>query len=301
MSNPNASLHARSPLAFEVHPPEPGRSLPLVFDSPHSSTYIPPDMDTIASRQSLLTSWDAYVDEIWRPATRVGGTLLTAQFHRAYVDANRDSLDIDQDMLSSLWPITLRPSKLTERGMGLVRRYALPGEPMYHRKLRVDEVRKRIALYYEPYHDALRVLLDTAADQFGAVWHINCHSMKSTGNAMNVDKGTARPDIVVSDNDGRTADPGFTWFVADCWRSMGYTVSINAPYKGGEIVKRYGRPQANRHSIQIEINRRLYMNEATFVQTEGFHALQAHTKDFLRMLRDHVIACSEKGARHRRG
>lgn len=299
--NHNPSPHAQPPVAFEVLPPVQGRSLPLVLDSPHSSTYVPPDMDTIASRQSLLTSWDAYVDEIWRPATRVGGTLLTAQFHRAYVDANRDSLDIDQDMLSGPWPIALRPSKLTERGMGLVRRYALPGEPMYHRKLHVDEVRKRIALYHEPYHDALRVLLDTAADQFGAVWHINCHSMKSTGNAMNVDKGSTRPDIVVSDNDGSTADPGFTWFVADCWRSMGYTVSINAPYKGGEIVKRYGRPQANRHSIQIEINRRLYMNEATFVQTAGFDALKAHTEDFLWMLRDHVIASPGKGARHRRG
>jgi N-formylglutamate deformylase len=163
---------------------------------------------------------------------------------------------------------------------------------MYHRKLRVEEVRKRIALYYEPYHEALRMLLDTAAEQFGAVWHINCHSMKSTGNAMNVDNGSARPDIVVSDNDGSTADPGFTWLVADCWRSMGYTVSINAPYKGGEIVKRYGRPQANRHSIQIEINRQLYMNESTFVQTEGFRALQAHTEDFLRMLRNHVKACT---------
>jgi len=140
-----------------------------------------------------------------------------------------------------------------------------------------------------------------AAQRFGAAWHINCHSMKSTGNAMNVDKGSARPDIVVSDSDGTTADPGFTRFVADHWRSMGYTVSINDPYKGGEIVKLYGRPHLKRHSIQIEINRRLYMDESTFVQTAGFDVLKAHTEDFLQALRGYINARSEEAYQRRCG
>ena len=105
---------------------------------------------------------------------------------------------------------------------------------------------------------------------------------------MNIDDRQSRPDVVVSDRGGTTADPGFTQWVGNCWSDLGYHVTINYPYKGGEIIRRYGAPADGRHSIQIEVNRRLYMDEATFEPHDGITRLEADVRTFLFKLRSRI-------------
>jgi N-formylglutamate deformylase len=265
-------------------------AVPVVFDSPHSGTLLPPDTETIATRAALHSGWDAWVDELWASAPLHGCVLLAATFHRMYIDVNRARDDIDPELLSEPWPGGSQVSDACRRGMGLVRRLALPHEPMYDRQLSVDEVRRRIERYYDPYHDALGRLLDSAYERWGRVWHIDCHSMKSTGNLMNVDAGASRPDFVVSDRDGTSADPTFTRWVADRIADMGYSVTVNEPYRGAELIRRFSDPAAGRHSIQIEINRRLYMNEKTVTKSPGFAALRSDLEQLAQRLARHVQA-----------
>ena len=59
------------------------------------------------------------------------------------------------------------------------------------------------------------------------------------------------------------------------WPGFGYEVAINRPYKGQELVRRYANPARNRHSLQIEINRALYMDERTGAKSASFAPLQA--------------------------
>lgn len=270
-----------------LQPSNPAVRVPLVVDSPHSGLKFPADARCVAPADALLTSWDAYVDRLMASTPEAGGTLIAASFHRAYIDANRDELDVDRELLGEPWP-ELVPTAYSARGMGLIRRWALPGVPMYDRPLAVSEVKRRITHYYRPYHAALQKALDEAHQQFGAVWHVDCHSMKSTGNAMNVDSGQARPDLVISDGEGTTADPQFTAWAAQCWRDLGYRVNVNDPYKGGGIVRRYGAPHLKRHSIQLEFNRKLYMNEATFEPNAGIEKLEDDVRTFLIQLRQHI-------------
>jgi N-formylglutamate amidohydrolase len=108
-----------------------------------------------------------------------------------------------------------------------------------------------------------------AQDRFGTVWHLNCHSMKSTA------KGRRRDDFVLGDRDGTTCAPAFTDLVASTLRDLGYSVGLNHPFKGAEIVIRHGDPAAGRHSLQIEINRGLYMDEARIEKSAGFAALRS--------------------------
>lgn len=270
-----------------ARPADPASRIPLVVDSPHSGLAFPADGGCIAPSDALLSSWDAYVDRIWACTPELGGTLIAATFHRAYIDANRDELDVDTALLAEPWP-DIRPTAYSARGMGLIRRWALPNVPMYDRLLSIAEVRSRIDNYYRPYHDALGQAIDDACTAFGAAWHIDCHSMKSTGNAMNIDNGRQRPDLVVSDDCGNTADSAFTHWVAACWRELGYSVAVNDPYKGGAIVRRFGAPHRQRHSIQIEINRRLYMNEETFEPHDGIVKLEEDARTFLMRLRSHI-------------
>jgi N-formylglutamate deformylase len=269
--------------ASDVH------EVPLVFDSPHSGTVYPMNTGIIAPVQALKTTWDAWVDELWSGAPRMGAALLAARFPRTCIDTNRSIMDIDPEMLDNPWPGLIEQSPACKRGMGLIRRYALPNVPMYAAPLSVMEVEQRIRQYYEPYHAVLAELLDAAYSRFGQVWHINCHSMKSIGNAMNTDKGSERPDMVISDCHGTSAYCTLTEWIAGEFSRLGYRVQINTPYAGGYIIKKYGQPALGRQSIQIEIKRSLYMNEASFEKTEGFEQLQADLEIFVSKLRDHAL------------
>lgn len=274
-------------------PEQPQLRLPLVFDSPHSWPHWPEGTPTLARQDQLMSSCDAHVDELWADSVAsVGGALLAARFHRAFIDANRSERDVDTDMIDGTWPYPVEPSDRTRRGMGLIRRYALPRVPLYGRRLTVQDVQSRIETLHRPYRRALGELIDTAHARFGCVWHVNCHSMKSVGNAMNIDCGTPRPDIVVSDSPrgGSSAAPEFTRWVAERLGGYGYAVTINTPYTGGDIVHAYGAPAQQRHSIQIEINRALYMDEAAFAKHAGFNRLKGHLALFVQELAQYVEA-----------
>jgi len=255
--------------------------LPLVLDSPHSGNTHPPDWHPAAPRATLETAWDAYVADLWATAPDHGATLMEAHFPRSFIDLNRARDDLDPAMLDGPWPGPLAPTSKSAVGMGVLRRLALPDVPVYAGTLPVPQVQAWLAAYYDPYHTRLAAELDALHARFGAVWHINCHSMKSRGNAMNDDPGAERPDFVVSDRDGTTADPAFTRWAADALTTLGYRATVNVPYKGAELIARHSDPARNRHSIQIEINRRLYMDEAARTPNGGFAALKQALDAFL--------------------
>jgi N-formylglutamate deformylase len=274
--------------AVRQHEPE-GKPIALVLDSPHSGTAYPDDFDHLPSRDVVRQAEDTHVEALYAAAPSIGATLIEALFPRAYIDPNRHRSDIDPELLADAWTEPITPSRKTELGIGLVWRLAHGGVPMYARKLSADEVRRRITHFYEPYHACVAAALDQRHAAFGAVWHINCHSMPAVGDAMSEDPGHARADFVLGDRDGSTCAPEFTAFVAKTLTGLGYDVAINDPYKGVELVRMHGRPAERRHSLQIEINRRLYMDESTLSRHSGFAILQSNLQQLLQSMRQFVI------------
>jgi N-formylglutamate deformylase len=260
--------------AFLRHDPA-GDVIPLVLDSPHSGTIYPEEFDHAPARILVRQAEDTHVATLWRAAPSFGATLLEARFPRSFIDPNRGLDDIDPELLADRWPHAIAPTRKTLQGIGLVWRMAGDGVPMYARKLTSAEVADRIDRYWRPYHAALDAALDARVRRFGAVWHLNCHSMPAIGDARADDPGSMRADFVLGDRDGTTCEPAFTQLVADTLRHLGYGVAINDPYKGVEIVRRHGRPAEQRHSLQLEIKRTLYMDEQTFEPTDGFLRLEA--------------------------
>jgi N-formylglutamate amidohydrolase len=249
---------------------------PLVLDSPHSGHEFPADFDAIVSEFDLRDGEDCFVDELYAPATEFGVPLLAAQFPRTYLDPNRHAGDIDLELMEGgHWPHAHVPSGKARIGKALIWRTLDDGRAIYGRKLRVDEVVARIERYHAPYHRALAGLMDAAQARFGQVFHINCHSMPHVGGKMGEGgEGRARADFVLGDRDGTTCDPAFTRFIHRTLTAMGYIVAINDPYKGVELVRAYSDPARGRHSLQLEINKRLYMDEASRQKTAGFDLLQ---------------------------
>ena len=259
-----------------VHGP-PAAEVPLVLDSPHSGFTMPADFRSVRSEAELREGEDSFVDELYRPATARGVPLLAALFPRTYLDPNRHAGDIDPDLLAEPWPQPLRPSAKARIGKALVWRTMDADKPIYDRRLTVAELQSRIDRCHRPYHDTLRSLLDGAHARFGAVFHINCHSMGPNTSVLieGVD-GEPRADIVLGDRDGTTCAPAFTAFVRDVLAGHGYDVRVNDPFKGVELVRAYADPPAGRHSLQLEVNKRLYMDTTTLRKHAGFDVLQGH-------------------------
>jgi len=252
---------------FTIH--RPPSSSAVLYDSPHSGRFYPSDFESTASRLELRRGEDAYVDQLLSNAPSLGACLLVANYPRCYIDVNRAETDIDAALLSEPWPTPLEPTEKTARGLGLIRRYVVPGVEAQGRTLSVEAVRGRIERVYRPYHAALDALVREIFAAHGVVWHIDWHSMKSVGNAMTPDgPGARRPDFVVSNANESTASKEVTEIVVRYLRDAGHTVAVNDPYLGGVIVRHTGSPLRGIHSVQVEINRALYLDEQR-VDTTG--------------------------------
>ena len=249
-------------------------SAPVVFDSPHSGYDYPEDFDHVVPRDMLRRAEDAFVDDLYADVPLAGAAFLKALFPRAYIDPNRHEDEIDIDMLSEPWPRPIRASEKAEMGLGLIRRLIKGRVHIYDRPLTVNEIMMRIESYHRPYHDELAAMLAERLATFGAVWHVNCHSMRTTGRQQG--KTIPRDDFVLGDREGESCDPSFTEYVAERLRDMGYSVQINHPFKGAELVARFGRPLAGCHSLQIEVNRGLYMDEDRIEKHNGFALLKGN-------------------------
>lgn len=266
-----------------------GSRLPLVCDSPHSGTWYPPEFGTAVPLSRLRQGEDTHIDALWADAPAYGATLIAANFPRTYIDPNRSLADLDPDLLDSPWPEPLAPGEKSRLGYGLVWSRMDAATPIYDRRLTVSEVCGRIERCWRPYHAALQAGIDAALRDFGRVWHLNLHSMPNDAyTRLGKVSSTPLADFVLGDRDGTTCDPAFVDLVARTLRGFGYTVAINDPYKGVELIGRIGQPGAGRHSLQIEIRRPLYMDEATREPNEGFGRLQRDLSRLLETLADHV-------------
>ncbi|HEY3148909.1 MAG TPA: N-formylglutamate amidohydrolase [Dongiaceae bacterium] len=268
-----------------------GRALPLVFDSPHSGRDYPEDFGHAVPVELLRRAEDAFVDELIESVPSHGATLLQALFPRSYIDPNRHEHEIDPAMLGEAWPHPVLPSEKADMGLGLVRRLIKGNVDIYDRHLTVEEVLARIEGFHRPYLAELARLLDAAHAAHGIAWHINCHSMRSAGRRRG--QRIPRADIVLGDRDGTSCGPTFTAFVAATARDLGYRVALNDPFKGAELVARFGRPDEGRHSLQIEINRALYMDEDRIEKRADFAAFKQDMDRLVGAIADYVSERSQ--------
>ncbi len=275
---------------YKIDRPE-GDTLPLIFDSPHSGTRFPPDFQPSVPRDAVLRCADLYVDRLFASAPQAGAVLLAADFPRVYIDTNRAADDLDPSDIEG-WSGAANPSEKSRLGKGLIWRRVKPaGLALYDKPLSAGAIMARIDGYYRPYHDALTALIESAHGAVGHVWHIDCHSMQPVSGMMDAEgPQLSRADVVLSDREGQSAAPEFLRTMKESLRAQGLEVAVNQPFKGAEIIRRHGRPADNRHSIQIEINRRLYLNLQTLEPNAQFSQTKAAIDQLIRDLAAFVQA-----------
>ncbi len=265
--------------AFDILGPS-SQSVPFVFNSPHSGRHYPlgflsaSRLDSAAIRRSE----DAFVDELFQSVVAIGAPLVRAHFPRAYLDVNREPYELDPKMFEDRLPsyVNIRSIRVAG-GLGTIARIVGESQEIYRKRLSVEEGLARIEAIYKPYHNTLRRLLAETHVAFGYSVLVDCHSMPSTIRGAD---GSSRPDFILGDRYGTSCSPIIMDAAVNSLRAMGYAVSRNKPYAGGFITEHYGRPARGLHALQVEINRGLYMNEATMQPIEGFKRLSANLARF---------------------
>lgn len=263
---------------FELIEPKAGEA-PVVVEVPHAGISIDAESlaYTVAPARSIGRDADLFVDALFEDAPAEGATLLYAKASRYVVDLNRSEHDVDHDAVEgagrSPWP------------RGLIWRLTTDGEPILATRLPRSELERRLNVIYRPYHHALEQLLARKRARFGFAILLCAHSMPSMPRRGHAEPAGARADIVPGTR-GRTTAAGAVIDVVDKHaRACGYTVRHDDPYKGGFSTGHYGNPKSAVHAVQIEIARRLYMDESALrADTQGFRAVREFARTLVSRL-----------------
>jgi N-formylglutamate amidohydrolase len=206
-----------------------------------------------------------------------GATLIRAFTSRYVIDLNRGEDDVDQDAVEgggrTPWP------------RGLIWRLTTDGDPVLTRRLPQTELERRLNAVYRPYHEALSILLARKRRRFGFVVLLCAHSMPSLTRRGHADSPGNRADIVPGTRGRTTAAPAVIDLVDWHARSYGFTVRHDDPYRGGFSTGFYGKPANTTHAIQVEISRRLYMDETSHRRdAQGFRVVREFARSLVAQL-----------------
>jgi N-formylglutamate amidohydrolase len=245
---------------FEIVEPAAWRA-PIIFNSPHSGSIYPAEFLT-ASRIDLIglrRSEDSFMDELIGDLSQQGFPVVRVNFPRSYVDVNREPYELDPRMFIGRLPSFANTRSMrVAGGLGTIPRVVGDGQEIYRERLSVDDALARIESLYKPYHRALRRLINKAHQTFGTVILVDCHSMPSVGVSRDEPR---RPDVVIGDRYGTSCAPLLPDLIEETMRGLGYSVGRNKPYAGGFITEHYGNPASGLHTVQLELNRAIYMDE----------------------------------------
>ncbi len=259
--------------AYRIELPH-NRSTSVVFAAPHSGADYPADFLSAADlgATEIRSSEDAYVDQLFACAPDHGAALLIARAPRAFIDLNRSPEELDPALIEGISRASNNPRVAS--GLGVIPRVVANGRAIYRGKIAIDEAHARIDGYWRPYHDALQMLLDENYRAFGEAILIDCHSMPHDALAQFGGPRGTRAEIVLGDRFGSTATRELVDEVEAIFRDAGLRVARNVPFAGAYIVQTYGRPSRGQQALQIEIDRSLYMDEATIAPSDDFEAFR---------------------------
>ena len=253
----------------------------IVIASPHSGrNYLSSVKEqSILDPITLRSSEDAFVDELMDFAPALGIPLICSEIPRAFVDLNRARDELDPAIIEGIKPNRQNP-RVTS-GLGVIPRVVANGKEIYSGKLSKEAAIERLENFWDPYHSKLAELLDRARQQFGYSILIDTHSMPHEA-ILNASSSFRTSQIVLGDRYGATCAPEIINDLIKLISKNGLRASRNIPFSGAYIVQKYGSPGLNRHAIQLEIDRSIYMDERKIQKLEKFHKLKNKLQNIMR-------------------
>ena len=245
----------------------------IVIASPHSGRNYSCSVKekSILDPTTLRSSEDAFVDELMDFAPDLGIPLICSEIPRAFVDLNRARDELDSAIIEGIRPNGQNPRVIS--GLGVIPRVVANGKEIYSGKLSKEAAFERLGKFWDPYHSKLSELLDRAYRQFGYSILIDAHSMPHEA-ILNASTGFHTSQLVLGDRYGASCSPDIVNNLSMLISKNGLHASRNIPFSGAYIVQKYGRPELNRHAIQLEIDRSMYMDERKIQKLDKFFNLK---------------------------
>ena len=240
---------------------------PVILSVPHAGRDYPAELLKAARvpRGVLETLEDRLVDRLVWQATAAGAVAYVARSPRAEIDLNRDEREIDPNLLAPPLPAgSIVASVRSRGGIGLIPSRIAGIGAIWKERVPRQELARRIEQIHRPYHRTLERALEEARDRFGAAVLLDCHSMPPRGGA------DGQSQMVFGDRYGTSSDPGLVQAAMAASRALGYRTACNAPYAGGYVCGRHGRPDRSIHAIQLEIDRSTYLDAELRSPGPGF-------------------------------
>lgn len=250
---------------------------PLILSVPHSGRFIPKEfLDNVAvSEQELLSSCDCFVDNILYPLTELGIPMISMNVTRAFIDVNRDKIELDPSMYSNYPNLNANMGRKCRVGLGVIHRISGNNLPIYDGLLDFDEVSDRIKNVYDIYHKRLKQLVDKIVKKFGFCMLLDCHSMPSKIFQNMPDQKEI--EICLGTLFEQSCPSEMYDFVYEQFNKLGYNTAFNCPYSGAFITFNYCQPRKQMHTLQLEINRKLYCDEKLQIKNINFQKISNDT------------------------
>ncbi len=255
---------------------------PIVLSVPHSGIILPKELtdNTELSEQELLSSCDFFVDELVQKASEKGIALIKNNIARVFVDVNRDKNEIDKSMFFNYPDKTdLVGGNRCRVGLGLIHRVAQQNKAVYNKLLDYRNVEKRITEIYNPYHKALKTAVDNCVNKFGFCLLIDCHSMPSK--ICTILDEIKPVDICLGTLFGESCPTEFVNKAVQSLETFNYRVEQDRPYSGAFISFHFCQPRQNAYTLQLEINRSLYMDEQKHTKNKQFQQVAESIENFI--------------------
>ena len=246
-----------------VHPPR--GNLPVLLSVPHSGREYPDWLVGLAAagEPSLTTLEDPSVDRlVWRAMQRGVGAVI-ARTPRAAVDCNRAEDELDPAVIEGA-----PRGRITARargGLGIVPARTQQHGYLWRRPIGPTQLEDRLDQAHRPYHRAIEEQLQLIHDRFGCALLLDCHSMPPPPRGV--------PPIVFGDCHGRSAADWISREAIATAERHGLEAGLNDPFAGGHVVERHGAPARNIHALQLEIDRRCYLDSRLAKPGAGFDRL----------------------------
>ena len=254
---------------------KPSCNFNIIFNSPHSGSYYNKDFlnSTDLEIYDLRTSEDTFVSELFNSAKTFSSILMEAKFPRSFVDLNRSHLELDPNIITGNFYFEKTARNMA--GLGVIPRFSGNGKEIYTKPITIEDAQKRLEYFYFPYHQFLKYLILESKKRLGYTVLFDCHSMPSKLNMENKNSNkNNNSDIILGDANGTSCSPFITEKVKKIFENYNFFVTKNHPFSGGFITKNYGDPGNNIHVIQIEINKKLYMDEINIQKNVNFESFR---------------------------
>lgn len=253
--------------------------VPILLSIPHCGTMFPEELkrqykpDLIAAPDD--TDW--FVHQLYDFAASMGITTIHSIYSRWVIDLNRDPeskpLYTDGRIITALCPTT-----------------TFAGQPLYvdeRKEVDADEVKRRVEIYYRPYHEQIQKKLFELKNKFGKVLLWECHSIRQFVPTVFPEKF---PDLILGTNDEQSASKPIIDATLNDLKSSKYKVSHNSPFKGGYITRHFGRPAENQHAMQLEMSKVNYMDdsETKYDEARADKVREVLKKIFNTLIRKHL-------------